>query len=416
MGFKTILVRSSSVIVNVRVDATWEETITAGSIKVQKNPKNVQKRITNIQAEDEAMIMYTSGSTGFPKGVVHTQRSVGTAMKIGELQGIAMPTEGVPIQLMAVPLFHITALCPVGLMSIPNSAKVIMMRKWNAEAGLKIIEKEKVTNFTGVPTMMIDLMKSPSFDPEKVSSLKNIIAGGAPVPPSQVAEMRKKSKQISSGQGYGLTETMALGTVNRGADYISHPTSCGKAIPLMVEIAIIDPMTKKHLPEGQRGEVCIKGAMIMKGYNNLPEKTKDSIDQNGFFHSGDIGKVENGFVYILDRMKDLIIRGGENIDCSEVEAALADHPSVRECSVFGLPDERLGEVVGAAIWCEREIHAQELCDHAARTLAKFKVPLAINIFFHNEELPKGATGKLDKKGLRDIYGKIVERRPTMSRM
>jgi long-chain acyl-CoA synthetase len=117
--------------------------------------------------------------------------------------------------------------------------------------------------------MMIDLMKHPDFDPNKVSSLKNVIAGGAPVPPSQVSEMRKKSKKISSGQGYGLTETMALGTVNRGADYITHPTSCGKPIPLMVEVAIIDPVTHKIVPDGERGEVCIKGAMIMKGYNNL---------------------------------------------------------------------------------------------------------------------------------------------------
>jgi long-chain acyl-CoA synthetase len=285
-----------------------------------------------------------------------------------------------------------------------------------------------ITFCAGVPTMVMDLMRNPDFDPRKIRSLKNVIAGGAPVPPSQVSEMRQKSKSIGSSQGYGLTETMALGTVNRGADYISHPTSCGKPIPLMVEVQIIDPLTMKQVETGERGEVCIKGAMVMKGYNNLPDKTAECIDASGFFHSGDIGKVDgSGFVYILDRMKDLIIRGGENIDCSEVEAALVSCPGVRECSVFGLPDERLGEVVGAAIWMEDVIEdskvgnsedaiKQMLCEWARKSVAKFKVPLPMNIFLHTKELPKGATGKLDKKGLRTMYGKIVEARPKMSKL
>jgi len=265
--------------------------------------------------------------------------------------------------------------------------------------------------------MMIDLMSHPDWDPVKVDSLRGVIAGGAPVPPSQVAEMRKKSKKVQSGQGYGLTETMALGTVNQGADYLRNPTSCGRAVPIMVEVAIIDPVTHQKMPDGERGEVCLKGAFVMKGYNNLPEKTDEAIDELGYFHSGDIGKYEGGFLYILDRMKDLIIRGGENIDCSEVEAALASHPAVRECSVFGLPDARLGEVVGAAIWCTDEsVSEADLSAHAALALAKFKVPPADNIFFHRVALPKGDTGKLDKKGLRAHYGKIVEARPIKAKL
>mmetsp|Transcript_48717 Transcript_48717/g.95536 ORF Transcript_48717/g.95536 Transcript_48717/m.95536 type:complete len:210 (+) Transcript_48717:77-706(+) len=209
---------------------------------------------------------------------------------------------------------------------------------------------------------------------------------------------------------------MALGTHHKGADYLLHPTSCGKPVPLMCEVAIIDPNTGKKLSQGKRGEVCIKGAFVMKCYHNKPEATKKAIDKDGYFHTGDIGKFEGGFLYILDRMKDLIIRGGENIDCSEVEAAISTHPAVRECSVFGLPDERLGEVVGVAVWCTKQATGDELVAQAAKHLAKFKVPLAENIFFHQEELPKGPTGKLDKKGLREKYKEVVNSRPIKAKL
>lgn len=403
LNLQTILCRgdgtsSAAKATNARL---WNDVIAAGSDKKLERPKS--------KPEDEAMIMYTSGSTGFPKGVVHTQRSVGTAMKIGELAHMSAPVAN-DVKLMAVPLFHITALCPIGMFSVPQGSKIVMMRKWEAGKALTVIETEKVTTFTGVPTMMRDLMEHPEFSPDRLKTLKGVLAGGAPVPPSQVMQMRKKAKKISSAQGYGLTETMALGTINKGADYLRHPTSCGRPVPLMVTIAIIDPATGKPVPEGQRGEVCLKGAMVMKCYQNKPEATEKAIDKNGFFHTGDIGKMEGGFVYILDRMKDLIIRGGENIDCSEVEAALSTHPACREVSVFGLPDERLGEVVGAAIYLTDDVAVEEIVAQAAKTLAKFKVPDPINVFIHGQELPKGATGKLDKKGLRTKYGKVVEAR------
>jgi len=196
------------------------------------------------------------------------------------------------VQLLAVPLFHITALWAVSLNSIPQGSKVVMMRKWEAGAGLRLIEKEKVTRVTGVPTMMMDMMEHPDWSPQKVKTLRGIAAGGAPVPPSQVSQMRKKAKKIESAQGYGLTETMGLGTVNTGVDYLRRPTSCGRPAPLVIEVAIIDPETKKKVPDGQRGEVCLRGPTIMKGYNNLPKKTAEAIDADGFFHSGDIGKME----------------------------------------------------------------------------------------------------------------------------
>lgn len=395
LGIKLILARGTSEELQASGAAAWDDVIAAGKGKPAPSTKG-------IQAEDDCMIMYTSGSTGFPKGVCHTQRSVGTGTKLGELSGKIIP-EPNQKQLFAVPLFHITAIAPIFLWSIPQGGELIMMRKWDAGEALKVIEAEKVTRFTGVPTMIRDMLEHPTFTAKQVASVKNMAAGGAPVPPSQVAQMRKKAKGVAPTQGYGLTETMAFATANRGVDYLTHPTSCGRPIPLLIEIKIKDPETNKAVPDGERGEVCIKSAMLMRCYWNRPDDTKKVLDEEGFFHSGDVGKMEGGFVYILDRLKDLIIRGGENIDCSEVEAAIYSHPAVRECSVFGLPDERLGEVVGAAVWCTGDVQAAELSAHAAKHLSKFKIPEPKNIFLLKQELPKGATGKIDKKGLRDTY-------------
>ncbi|CAE8620803.1 unnamed protein product, partial [Polarella glacialis] len=200
-------------------------------------------------------------------------------------------------------------------------------------------------------------------------------------------------------QGYGLTETMGGCITNSGVDYLKHPTSCGKPIPFLVKVVIKDPATGKVLGDGARGEICIGGPLLMKGYNNRLEDTQKAIDEEGMFHTGDVGKIEGGFIYILDRLKDIIIRGGENIDCSEVEAAIYQHPAVRECCVFGLPDERLGEVVGAAVWLQGSPNPSpaELEGHSRKLLANFKVPEGANIFIHTEELPKGPTGKIAKK-------------------
>lgn len=388
---------------------SWQTVVARGAGKPIPSTKT-------IRPDDTSMIMYTSGSTGYPKGVVHTQRSVGHSMLIGHLVAKLTPMQD-PKTILAVPLFHITALANVFLWSIPAGEELIIMHKWDAGVALKTIESMKVTKFTGVPTMVRDMLEHPSYTPKAMASMKNMTAGGAPVPPSQVASMRSKAKGTTPSQGYGLTETMGGVVVNKGIDYMKRPTSCGRPIPFLVQVVIKDPGTSKEVADGQRGEICIGGPLLMKGYHNRPEDTKKAFDPQGYFRTGDVGKKEGGFIYILDRLKDIIIRGGENIDCSEVEAALYTHSSVRECSVFGLPDERLGEVVGAAVWVQGGVlGAPELSAHAAKSLAKFKVPEAHNIFFHSEELPKGPTGKIAKKDLRAHYAEIMKSQAPRSKL
>jgi len=317
------------------------------------------------------------------------------------------PDQERPKSLAIAPLFHITGL-GTGLTSIMGGQSLYFVRRWDAGKILTLIENEKLTRIVGVPTMIKDLLDHPEFRPERIKSLKLMASGGSATPEA----LQKQTEKVSPGsnaQGYGLTETCGGVIFNKGPDAMKFPTSCGKALPFVVQVQIRSVENNSVVKDGERGELCIRSPMNMTRYHKRPEDTAKALDEDGWFRTGDVAKLEGGFVFILDRLKDLINRGGEKIDSIEVEAALYKHAAVRECSVFALPDERLGEVVGAAIWAEQDnlttpITADMIRKHCVdMNLAAFKIPEGNNIFFVSEQLPKGATGKIDKKSMREHY-------------
>jgi acyl-CoA synthetase (AMP-forming)/AMP-acid ligase II len=363
-------------------------------------------------AESIATIFYTSGSTGAPKGAVSSHESILTAINTWIMLGASasaanlaqdiQPSSLAPAALMTVPLFHVTGCHTLFLLSMIAGRKTVMMPYWDAEEALKLIEKEKITYFNGVPTMSMELMNHPDKSKYDLSSLIDVCAGGAARPPEHVRKIYD-SFEGNPSCGYGLTETNALGAVNGAVDYVQKPNSAGLPTPPIVEVKIIDE-EGQPLPLGEQGEIAIKSIANILGYWRNPAATEDAFI-DGYFRSGDLGFLDkDGFIYIVDRAKDIIIRGGENIACLEVEAALYKHPSVCEASVFALPDERLGEAVGAVVFVEhssKTTNEEELQAFVAEHLAKFKVPNKVWII--NQNLPRLGSGKIDKRALKETY-------------
>jgi acyl-CoA synthetase (AMP-forming)/AMP-acid ligase II len=311
--------------------------------------------------------------------------------------------------LLNVPLFHITGSVPVMLVSIAIGRKMVIMHKWDAGEALRLIEKERCTYFVGVPTMSLELMQHPDHDKYDLSSLVDIASGGAPRPPEHVDRLSKTFAGKHPVQGYGLTETNGVGAGNFRDNYLAKPASTGRASPPLVELRIDtgEGPVGPGVPPGTVGEVCIRTVCNCRGYWNKPEATLAAFPGDGWFRSGDLGYLDDeGYLFIVDRKKDIIIRGGENISCQEVEAAIYVHPAVAETSVFGLPDERLGEIVGAVVHAKPGAHLEpaDLYDFVARDLASFKLPA--RIWISAEPLPKLGSGKIDKVSLRKHYRDI----------
>ncbi len=362
-----------------------------------------------VAPDDDATILYTSGTTGHPKGAVSTHRAVLQALlgfgcktaidKLRRRGEGAAPSTGPPAFILIVPLFHVTGCVPVMLSCFSAGLKLVMMYRWDADRALELIERERVTNFVGVPTQSWDLLESPRFAETDTSSLVSVGGGGAAAPPELVKRVASSFTAGKPSIGYGMTETNAYGPGNSGLDYIDHPTSTGRATPIL-EIEVRDP-EGRPLPVGERGEIWFKGPHLIRGYWNKPDATAETI-VDGWLRSGDLGRVdEEGFVYVEDRAKDMVLRGGENVYCAEVEAAIYEHPAVYEAAVFGVPHERLGEEVAAAVYVRpgHELAVEDLQAHVRERLAAFKVPTVVR--FATEPLPRNAAGKILKRDLRD---------------
>jgi long-chain acyl-CoA synthetase len=365
-----------------------------------------------IAPEDEATILFTSGSTGAAKGAVSTHRAVTTGVYayaiglltlLGILESEGRPPANPPKTLVNVPLFHVTGEVPVLLNSFVIGRTMVLMAKWDPGEALRLIERETVTYFVGVPTMSLELMQHPDRDQFNLASLTDLAAGGAPRPVAHVKRLQESFRNAQPALGYGLTETNAVGCGNFWSNYADKPASTGRAQKPIVEMAILGA-DDSHLPAGERGEIAIRSAANCLGYWRDPEATGAAFTADDYFRTGDIGYLdEDGYLFIVDRKKDIIIRGGENISCQEVEAACYAHVSVSEACVFGLPDERLGEVPGAVIYCEEDgtLNQAALVAFLKERLAQFKLPAYV--WFHDEPLPKLGTGKIDKVALRDRY-------------
>ena len=368
----------------------------------------------SIDPDDYACIFYTSGTTGTPKGAQLTHRGcVANLMNIGfgrALQGAALAKAGlkpkgsmapdeVNVALVATPLFHVTGNNCVAQGIAATGGKLVLMYKWDAGEALRIVEAEKVTAFSAVPMMSREMLIHPDFAKRDTSSLKTMGGGGAAVQPDLTQKMHDTMKNAAPNAGYGMTETSGIISA-LSADYlVDRPTSVGRAMPTF-EAKCVDG-NGNTVATGETGELWVRGACVIKGYLNRPEATAETIT-DGWLHTGDIAFMdEDDFIHLVDRAKEMVLRGGENVYCAEVESAIFAYDGVSECVVFGVEDERLGEEVGAAIFPKEGVALDvgQLRGHLKQKMASYKIPRYI--WLVDAPLPRNANGKFVKREVRD---------------
>jgi long-chain acyl-CoA synthetase len=378
-----------------------------------------------LEPEDDATIFYTSGTTGRPKGAVGTHRNICTNLMslffINSRTGMRVERPAVDVggvrstdrtaYLLSVPLFHATGCHAVLVSNTAAGGKLVMMHHWDPERALDLIERERITIFGGVPAMVMQVLDSPNFSRRDTSSVRSVAYGGAPAPPELVRRIKEHFPGGAPSNGYGLTETSSVTTMNTADDYVRRPDSVGPAVPVC-DLAVVPEGYEGDEPGGDLphgpdvvGELWIKGPNVVRGYWGNPDATRSSFTR-GWLHSGDVARIdEEGFVYIVDRAKDVVIRGGENVYSVEVEAVLFEHPAVADCAVIGVPHPVLGEEVGAVVVLRpgSDVDADALARHVRGRLAAFNVPS--RFWFRSDPLPRNPQGKVLKRELRgELFG------------
>jgi acyl-CoA synthetase (AMP-forming)/AMP-acid ligase II len=395
-----------------RVVVIDDTPVLAAAMAPVVGPGDAAATLPTLGGADRATILFTSGSTGQSKGALADHRGVVQAifnylgqalMMLGLATQDGNPPTGQPSTLLTVPLFHVTAEVPVFLQSFAMGRKLVLMPKWDAKEAMRLIEAERVTYFVGVPLMSFEILTHPDRATYDLSSVTDFAAGGAPRPEDHVRRLDEEMGGSAPLIGYGLTETNGVGTGNWRSNYLAKPNSAGRPSAPLVDLAILDD-DGRTLPAGVRGEVGIRTICNFVEYWNRPDATAAAFTADGYFRTGDIGYLdEDGYMFIVDRKKDIIIRGGENISCLEVEAALYEHPAVAEAAVFGLADERFGEVPGAVVYLREgeTLTVEALCGFLESHIAAFKVPR--RIWFAEAALPRLGTEKIDKVTLKTRY-------------
>ena len=362
-----------------------------------------------IEPDDDATIFYTSGTTGNPKGALGTHRNLITNIFSGGYaaarsvlrRGDTLPDPVPKVALTVIPMFHVTA-CSAGLMgTVAVGNTLVFMYKWDTLKAFEIIEREKVNSTGGVPTIAWQLLEHPEREKYDLSSLESIAYGGAPSAPELVRKIKEVFGALP-GNGWGMTETMATVTSHSSEDYLNRPTSAGPPVPV-AELKIMNEDGTVELSTGDVGELWARGPMVVKGYWNNPQATAETFI-DGWVRTGDLARLDDeGFCFIVDRAKDMVIRGGENIYSSEVENVLYDHPAVTDAAIVGIPHRSLGEEPAAVVHLAPGATATEaeLQSWVRERLAAFKVP--VRIIFCEDTLPRNANGKILKTKLKSIF-------------